>query len=351
MREWDESRRGRLDAWTAGRPVIPFDPRIAQLWGELTGQAKLRGRPRPQNHTWIAACCLRYGIPLVALNTADFGDFAVANLLVYTLTVNSNGNGTVTKMPDQPAYPPGSGVTLTANPATGWMFTTWSGDATGSTNPLFVTMNANKTITATFVDTSGPTVTVTAPNGSETYQAGHVATVQWTASGSSPITGIDLLLSRAGSVGPFEPIITNLGNAGSYGWTVSRPATSSAILQVVAHDAAGRSRADLSDTTFAIQATTGVDDGAVTQVELSSVWPNPIGASTALRFALPLAAPVRLSLIDLQGREVATLAERDFAAGRHEVRFRGNERLEPGLYFARLQVLGRTYVRKFVLSH
>jgi len=50
--------------------------RIAQLWGELTGQAKLRGRPRPQNHTWIAACCLRYGIPLVTLNSADFGDFA-----------------------------------------------------------------------------------------------------------------------------------------------------------------------------------------------------------------------------------------------------------------------------------
>jgi predicted nucleic acid-binding protein len=76
MREWDERRRGRLEAWTAGRPIIPFDPRIAQLWGELTGQAKLRGRPRPQNHTWIAACCLRYGIPLVALNSADLGDFA-----------------------------------------------------------------------------------------------------------------------------------------------------------------------------------------------------------------------------------------------------------------------------------
>jgi toxin FitB len=65
MREWDESRRGRLEAWTAGRPVIPFDPRIAQLWGELTGQAKLRGR-----------------IPLVALNSADWGDFAEHHGLV-----------------------------------------------------------------------------------------------------------------------------------------------------------------------------------------------------------------------------------------------------------------------------
>ncbi len=50
--------------------------RCPATWGELTGQAKLRGRPRPQNHAWIAACCLRYGIPLVALNSADWGDFA-----------------------------------------------------------------------------------------------------------------------------------------------------------------------------------------------------------------------------------------------------------------------------------
>jgi len=74
-RRWDETRRGRLDAWTAGRPVIPFDTRIARLWGELAGQAQLRGRPRPQNHAWIAACCLRYQLPLVTVHPTDFCDF------------------------------------------------------------------------------------------------------------------------------------------------------------------------------------------------------------------------------------------------------------------------------------
>jgi predicted nucleic acid-binding protein len=74
-RKWDETRRGRLDAWTAGRPVIPYDARIARLWGELAGQAQLRGRPRPPNQAWIAACCLRYQLPLLALQPADFSDF------------------------------------------------------------------------------------------------------------------------------------------------------------------------------------------------------------------------------------------------------------------------------------
>ncbi len=70
MRDWGEHARRRLDAWTTQRPVIPYDAQIARLWGELAGAARLRGRPRPQNDTWIAACCLRYRVPLVTLNTA-----------------------------------------------------------------------------------------------------------------------------------------------------------------------------------------------------------------------------------------------------------------------------------------
>jgi toxin FitB len=76
VRRWGGDRRDRLDAWMAQRPVIPYDTRIARVWGELAGAAQLRGRPRPQNDMWIAACCLRYQVPLVTLNIADFVDFA-----------------------------------------------------------------------------------------------------------------------------------------------------------------------------------------------------------------------------------------------------------------------------------
>ena len=82
VRRWGLDRRGRLNAWIAGRPVIPYDSRIARVWGELAGEAQLRGRPRPQNDTWIAACCLRYQVPLITLNTADFRDFAEHHGLV-----------------------------------------------------------------------------------------------------------------------------------------------------------------------------------------------------------------------------------------------------------------------------
>ncbi len=81
-RDWGESRRGRLEAWTVQRPLIPYDTEIARMWGELAGKAQLRGRSRPQNDTWIAACCLRYQVPLVTLNAADFADFAEYHGLV-----------------------------------------------------------------------------------------------------------------------------------------------------------------------------------------------------------------------------------------------------------------------------
>ena len=82
VRKWGPDRRAHLDAWIARRPVIPYDPEVARMWGELAGAAQLRGRPRPQNDTWIAACCLRYGVPLITFNVADFDDFVVHHGLV-----------------------------------------------------------------------------------------------------------------------------------------------------------------------------------------------------------------------------------------------------------------------------
>ncbi|MGY3089348.1 putative repeat protein (TIGR02543 family) [Hymenobacter sp. UYAg731] len=68
----------------------------------------------------------------------------------FTLTTAVFGSGTITKSPSQTTYANGTSVTLTATPAAGFQFSGWSGAATGTANPLSVTMNANKNITATF---------------------------------------------------------------------------------------------------------------------------------------------------------------------------------------------------------
>lgn len=76
MREWGRRRRDALDAWVAGRPVLACTDDVARRWGELAAYASKRGRPRPVNDTWIAACCLTYALPLATMNVRDFEDFA-----------------------------------------------------------------------------------------------------------------------------------------------------------------------------------------------------------------------------------------------------------------------------------
>ena len=34
---------------------------VARTWGVLAAAAQRRGRPRPQNDMWVAACCIRHG--------------------------------------------------------------------------------------------------------------------------------------------------------------------------------------------------------------------------------------------------------------------------------------------------
>jgi toxin FitB len=76
MRQWGGPRRADLMRWLAARPTLPYTDEIARTWGEISGYAARRGRPRPQNDTWIAACCLVYDLPLATLNVKDFKDFA-----------------------------------------------------------------------------------------------------------------------------------------------------------------------------------------------------------------------------------------------------------------------------------
>jgi len=68
--------------------------------------------------------------------------------VTYTLSVSASDGGNVD--PSSGTHNENSTVVVTATPSTGFEFTGWSGDASGTDNPLTVTMTGNKTITATF---------------------------------------------------------------------------------------------------------------------------------------------------------------------------------------------------------
>jgi uncharacterized repeat protein (TIGR02543 family) len=89
------------------------------------------------------------------------------SVTTYSLNLVTTGYGSVTINPLQAAYAPGTQVTLTANPATAYLFTGWSGNLTGTTNPVTITMDSNKTITANFT-VKTYTLTINAVNGTVT---------------------------------------------------------------------------------------------------------------------------------------------------------------------------------------
>ncbi len=88
-----------------------------------------------------------FTFPPLAANQTIAASFAINT---YTLTLGTVGSGSVAAVPNQATYTHGTVVQVTATPAPGWNFDFWTGDATGNTNPLSVTMDANKSITANF---------------------------------------------------------------------------------------------------------------------------------------------------------------------------------------------------------
>ncbi len=85
---------------------------------------------------------------------------------IYTLNIVA-ANGTVDKSPNQLTYNSGASVKLTATANPGYTFSFWSGDATGISNPLTVTVNVNKNIIANFTsNASNFTLNIAAVGGS-----------------------------------------------------------------------------------------------------------------------------------------------------------------------------------------
>ena len=88
--------------------------------------------------------------PATLTMNEDKSVIAIFTEIGYTLTVNIDGCGSVTKDPNEATYTYGEVVTLTADPCDGWSFSRWSGDLVSTQNPATITINGDKVVTARF---------------------------------------------------------------------------------------------------------------------------------------------------------------------------------------------------------
>jgi len=88
--------------------------------------------------------------------------------------------------------------------------------------------------------------------------------------------------------------------------------------------------------------------------ELLANYPNPFNPETTISFTLQRRSEIKLTVCDLAGRKIATLADGMHEVGAHRVQFRAVDSagmsLPSGLYFYRLEAAGLLSVKKMVLT-
>jgi flagellar hook assembly protein FlgD len=82
-------------------------------------------------------------------------------------------------------------------------------------------------------------------------------------------------------------------------------------------------------------------------------YPNPFNSSTVIHFNLPTSDIIYLSIYNIAGQQVATLAQGMRQAGTHVINWNGKDdnehALASGLYFYRLQSSTHQQTRKLIL--
>ncbi len=120
---------------------------------------------------WSASFSPAYGVTNViqAYAVNNFGYSSMTNtvrakyLAGDVLTLATNGLGSITPNLNGDLLPLLTNYTLTATPASGFMFTNWTGSLTSTVAALQFTMGTNLTFIANFLDTNKPTLSITNP--------------------------------------------------------------------------------------------------------------------------------------------------------------------------------------------
>lgn len=96
-------------------------------------------------------------------------------------------------------------------------------------------------------------------------------------------------------------------------------------------------------------ASLGIDNKPGNVFSAGESYPNPFGESSKIDFSVPVEGNVRIEVYNILGIKVATLADKEFSAGKHTVEWLA-ERVNNGIYFYRISYSGHELCRYAVIS-
>jgi uncharacterized repeat protein (TIGR02543 family) len=317
---------------------------------------------------------------LMDKNTTVTANFT---LITNTLTVTAT-NGTVAMDPDSGAYLPGTVVTLTATPKTGYAFNGWSGDLAGSENPATITMDKNKSVTANFKAVTY-TLATSATNGSVSlspvggsYTAGTQVTLtakpntgfvfsEWGGSLSGAENPVKITMDENKNItANFKRITYSLTANAVNGSVVMEPEggiyNSGAFVYVSAVPDSGyvfdgwsgnldgdqnpalltmNQNKNITALFKQIISTSTANDMLPEQTTLGQIYPNPFSTVTTIPFEIKEASHIKVTILNLSGQEVCNLINKHLQPGKYTIPWDGSDtngtRVTEGIYFCRME--------------
>jgi len=213
---------------------------------------------------------------------------AYVSVNLYSLSTSAV-NGTLVKNPDAASYAHGAVIEVTAVPNTGYHFVNFGGDITGTTNPQSITLDANRSVSATFAINAFTITSSAGANGSITplgaaskdYGSSQSYTISASADYHVADVTVDGISVGAVSSYTFSSITSDHtinATFGTYTITASAGANGSISPSGTTNNSSGSSRTYTitPSTYFKVASVTvdGVNQGAVTSYTFSSIAAN-----------------------------------------------------------------------------
>ena len=160
------------------------------------------------------------------------------------------------------------------------------------------------------------------------------------------IMAISLLLPQAW--GQHNIPLYAHGNSGN-----SLAGSTNTVLAIVGQNVIGVSQNNNNQAFFGLMApirlnVTGLDQGMKENIYLGQNFPNPFKYSSSIPFSIDKQANVKLSVLDITGREIFILQQRDYPPSKYLEKI-DVINLKPGLYFYRLNVDNYQLTKTMVL--
>jgi hypothetical protein len=224
---------------------------------------------------------------------------------------------------------------------------------TSAQNKLRFQLNTDGSVTRDgwYVDDIGIIIYQIIPVELSSFTAnmsGNKVTLNWTTSSELNNMGFDIERKLMSAVSGWEKIgfVEGKGNSTNierYSYIDETPVQGTILYRLKQID---------FDGTFKIFNSVSVEFAGVKEYSLEQNYPNPFNPSTVINYSLASAGPVKLTVYNMLGSEVATLVNEYKEAGNHSVEFsteKSDNKIGSGVYIYTLNAGSFTQTRKMVV--